>query len=283
MTLEIYAGPRVPNLLARAQAELGSNAIVVKVHRSRLPNGIAQFELTAADEASAMALVSGGETRPKESPTDPAPVEQQRKGPRVIALVGPTGSGKTTTISKLALNQTAFGGKKVGLLNLDTHRAGSAEQLAMCSRVARIRMETVSRLKDLRRAMRRLRKCEVILVDTPGRGPARHQDAAAVTEILQELSPHEIHLVLSEGMRDHHAKRIVSEYELRGVTHLLGTKLDEFPGERLVEALANQHGLAVRWLSTGQDIPNDLLTVSERTWTDDATESVTADRGVTAA
>ncbi len=50
MTLEIFSGTRVPVLLARAQAELGSNAIVVNIHRSRLPNGMSHFELTATDE-----------------------------------------------------------------------------------------------------------------------------------------------------------------------------------------------------------------------------------------
>lgn len=283
MTLEIFSGTRVPVLLARAQAELGSNAIVVNIHRSRLPNGMSHFELTATDEDSALALVSGGDPSPKEERRDPRHVENQCTGPRIIALVGPTGSGKTTTIAKLALNQTAFGGQTVGLLSLDTHRAGSAEQLGVYSRAAGIRMETVYQLKEVGKALRRLRKCEVILVDTPGRGPAKHKDTETVSEILKGLSPHEVHLVLSEGTRNSHIKRIVAEYESRGVTHLLGTKLDEYPGERRVEALASELGLPVRWLATGQDIPNDLMTINEVSATASGVNVGPVQRGATAA
>jgi flagellar biosynthesis protein FlhF len=283
MTLETYAGPRVPALLAQAQAELGSNAIVVNVHRTKLPNGLAHFELTAADEASALALVSGPTPRPAESVVDPEPLPGQRAVPQVIALVGPTGSGKTMTIAKLALNQSAFGGRKVGLLSLDTHRAGGADQLLEYSSAAGIRMERAFQQKDLAKAKRRLRKCEVILVDTPGRGPAKTHEASAVTEMLKELAPHEVHLVLPEGMMPQHAERILAEYRWRGITHLLATKLDEYPGERTVEALAREHNLPVRWVCTGQDVPNNLVTVSQES----APETISLDgivlRGASAA
>lgn len=283
MTLEVYAGTRVPALLARAQAELGGNAIVVNIHRSRLPNGMSHFELTAADDVSAVALVSGGETDRKEYRHDPRRLEEPRNGPRIIAMVGPTGSGKTTTLAKLALNPMAFGGRKVGILSLDTHRAGSVEQLAFFSRAAGIRMETVFQPKEVGRAMRRLRKCEIILVDTPGRGPAKQRDTAAVAAILHELPHHEVHLVLPEGMRSFHAKRLIAEYEWLGVTHLLGTKLDEYPGERRVEALAREKGLPVRWMSMGQDVPNDLMTVNEGFACESETDRGTTHQGATAA
>jgi flagellar biosynthesis GTPase FlhF len=82
--------------------------------------------------------------------------------------------------------------------------------------------------------------------------------------MLSELAPHEVHLVLSQGTGRRHGKRLIAEYESRRVTHLLGTKLDEFPGERCVEQLAIEHGLSVRWLSAGQDVPRDISVVSER-------------------
>jgi flagellar biosynthesis protein FlhF len=262
MSLETYAGPRVAPLLARAQANLGSNAIVVDVHRARLPNGLTYFELTAADEATALALVSGLSTSPTVSTGDSAVREAERAVPRVIALVGPTGSGKTTTIAKLATNESAFGGRRVGLLNLDTHRTGGMAQLWEHARAARIRMESAFSLGDIPKVKRRLRKCEVILVDTPGRGPAKQSDMAAVTEMLRELAPHEVHLVLPEGLHPQRARAVIAEYARRGVTHLLGTKLDECTGERCVQDLATEYELPMRWLSTGQNVPTDLVTVS---------------------
>jgi flagellar biosynthesis protein FlhF len=119
-------------------------------------------------------------------------------------------------------------------------------------------------MKDLAKAKRRLRKREVILVDTPGRGPAKRQESSVVSDMMKELAPHEIHLVLPEGMRQEHAERILDEYKWRGVTHLLATKLDEYRGERTVEDLARKHGMPVRWICNGQDVPGDLVAVSER-------------------
>ncbi len=258
MTIETYAGPRVPALLARAQAELGSNAVVVDVQRSSLANGMKYFELTAADEATALALVSGPDPEPADVKRDPDYRTDERARSEVIAFVGPTGSGKTTTIAKLALNPRTFEGARVGLLSLDTYRPGGIEQLRDYARTGRIRLETAYRLKDIRRAKKKLRKCDVMLVDTPGRGPDKGRDVAAITEMLQELVPSEVHLVLPEGMSREHMTRLVAEYTLRGVTHLLATKLDEFPGERVVEDVAFEHGLPLRWMSTGQNVLGDL-------------------------
>jgi len=255
----------------------------VNVNRTRLPNGLARFELTAADEASALALVSTPAPRPVEAATEPHPLIEQRSVQQVIALVGPTGSGKTMTIAKLALNPMAFGTQKVGLLTLDTHRAGGADQLKEYANAAGIRMERVFQLKDLAKAKRRLRKCDVILVDTPGRGPAKNQEAAAVMELLKGIDPQQVHLVLPEGMMTEHAARIIAEYKWRGVTHLLATKLDEYPGERTVEALARDNDLPVRWVCFGQDVPNDIVTLSQQV----APDSITLDgillHGATAA
>jgi flagellar biosynthesis protein FlhF len=215
--------------------------------------------------------------------SEPEQLEEKRALPLVIALVGPTGAGKTMTAAKLALNKAAYGGRKVGLLSLDTHRAGGADQLKEYASAAGIRLERVFRMKDLAKAKRRLRKCEVIIVDTPGRGPARHHEASSVSEMLKALTPHEVHLVLPEGMMPKFAERIFNEYKWRGVTHLLATKLDEFPDESSVEALARERDLPVRWLCNGQDVPNDLILVPEQLSPELLTQDGTVLRGTSAA
>jgi len=275
MPLETYTGPRVAPLLARAQAELGAEAIVVRVDRARLPSGAPYFQLTAADQVTAQELASA--TR---SPTPAARrsnVDQQdRKTPLVVAVVGPTGAGKTTAIAKLAMHPNAFGHSRVGLLSLDTFRGGGAEPLHLYAKLARLPLEVAYTVDDLKRSMRRLRKRQVILVDTPGRGPGNKSDTATIHTMLRQLYPDEVHMALPAGLNGEYARHLVTEYRLLGATHLLGTKLDEQPGDRRVFELAAEQGLPVHWLSDGQDIPDDLKQVTPELLVEPAAGSAAA-------
>jgi flagellar biosynthesis protein FlhF len=178
--------------------------------------------------------------------------------PHVVALVGPTGAGKTTTIAKLANHPQAFGGKRVGMLCLDTYRIGGVEQSRQYAELARLPFEVVWEPRDIARAMRRLRDCAVVLVDTPGRGPRAANDLRETQERLLEIAPDETHLVLPAGLQRSLARRVVSAHLPLGVTHLLPTKIDEYPDERGLFELARQFALPMRWLADGQEVPRDL-------------------------
>jgi flagellar biosynthesis protein FlhF len=176
----------------------------------------------------------------------------------VVALVGPTGAGKTTTIAKLANHPQAFGGQRVGMLCLDTYRIGGVEQSRQYAELAKLPFEVVWEAKDIARAMRRMRDCAVVLVDTPGRGPRAAADLRETQERLLAIMPDEVHLVLPAGLQRSLARRVVSVHLPLGVTHLLATKLDEYPDERGLFELARQFGLPMRWITDGQEVPRDL-------------------------
>ncbi len=185
--------------------------------------------------------------------------------PRVIVLVGPTGAGKTTTIAKLAKHPRVFGGLPVGLLCLDTYRIGAVEQSRIYAELARIPLEVVYETREIDMALRRLRDREVVLVDTPGRGPQRRADAAEIRAQLEVLCPREIHLVLPVGLRPAHLRRLVDNYRPFGITHLLATKVDEYPEDETVFELSSELGLPMRWLANGQEVPMDLKSAVPRT------------------
>jgi flagellar biosynthesis protein FlhF len=176
----------------------------------------------------------------------------------VVALVGPTGSGKTTTIAKLANHPQAFGGARVGLLCLDTYRIGGVEQSRQYAELSRLPLEVAWDAADVGRALRRLRDCAIVLVDTPGRGPRAAADLRETQVRLLELAPDEVHLVVPAGLQPALARRLVSAHLPLGVTHLLPTKLDEFPDERGAFELARQFALPMRWVTDGQEVPRDL-------------------------
>jgi flagellar biosynthesis protein FlhF len=178
--------------------------------------------------------------------------------PVVIALVGPTGAGKTTTIAKLANHPHAFAGRRVGLLCLDTYRIAGVEQARQYAELSKLPFEVAWDAPGIARAMRRLKDCEIVLVDTAGRGPRAAADLVEIQARLLELAPDEVHLVLPAGLQTALARRIVSAHLPLGVTHLLPTKLDEFPDELGLFELSRQFALPARWLADGQEVPRDL-------------------------
>jgi flagellar biosynthesis protein FlhF len=110
--------------------------------------------------------------------------------------------------------------------------------------------------------MRRLRDRDVILVDTPGRGPARLGDLADVRRVLAPLKPAEVHLVLPAGLQPRLARRLAASHRALGLTHLVATKLDECPDDTVVFDLAAELGLPMRWCTDGQEVPADLRPAS---------------------
>ncbi len=254
MPRETFTGPHLPSLLAQAEAVLGPDALVVSIRPA--PAGGRHLELVAAAPETA-----GGAREsppnPRRAPSRPAGVPRP-PGPLTIALVGPTGAGKTTTIAKLATHPEAFGRRRVGLLCLDTYRVGAVEQSRVYAELGGFPLEVAYELGDLEAATRRLGECEVVLVDTAGRGPRNAADHEMTQAFLRRLRPDEVHLVLPAGLEPALARRLVAEARARQATHLLLTKLDEYPEGVGLFALAGEAGLAARWFANGQEVPFDL-------------------------
>jgi len=265
MPLEVLSGRRIPRLLEQAQRKIGEDAVVLSVRRigsDRRPF----FELVAADPDTA----DGWKPLPQPVQSPSSRADARRRSmrrrmppqgkPVIVALVGPTGAGKTTTIAKLANHPSAFGTCAVGLVSLDTYRVGAQEQARIYAELSRIPLEVIYEARDIPAALHRLRDCDVLLVDTAGRGPGRQPDALATQARLAELNPYEVHLTLPAGLQPRRARRIVEEYLPYGVTHLIVTKTDECPEDRTPFRLAAEFSLSVLWITNGQEVPEDLRT-----------------------
>ncbi|HUK64809.1 MAG TPA: hypothetical protein VLV15_15820, partial [Dongiaceae bacterium] len=167
-------------------------------------------------------------------------------------------SGKTTTLAKLANHSDVFGPLAVGLVCLDTYRVGAVEQARAYAELSRLPLEVVYEPGDLARARHRLRDRDVLLVDTAGRAPSRPGDLREMRELLRELAPAEVHLALPAGLDARRARAVLAQHRVLGLTHVLATKMDEFPQDQVVRALAADAGLPMRWMTTGQEVPDDL-------------------------
>jgi flagellar biosynthesis protein FlhF len=260
MRLETFRGRDLSSVCAEARLALGEDALIVQ-SRSVREEGRTWIEVVAADArdvAHVMQLLTPA------APRVAAPSLRRSGGgrPFVIALVGPTGAGKTTTLAKLAMHEEAFGTWRTGILSLDTFRAGAVQQLQDYADAAEIPLEIVYDTRDLDAAMKRLSTCDVILIDTPGRGPKG--DLAGWRPVLLSARPHETHLVVPATMRLDLMARLQAEYASAGITHTIITKLDEVPDDTKTVEQASLLGLPTRWVCDGQGVPSDIRSAGPR-------------------
>jgi len=255
MRFESFRGTDLRRVFDEARAVLGDDAIIVRSEMKRDATHT-RVEVIAARAADVERL------RQRLSPEGPVLQKslggRGQFGPYVVALVGPTGAGKTTTAAKLALHPDAFGHNRVGLLTLDTFRVGAIEQIQAFAEIAELDLEVVYDEREAIDALRRLDGCEVVIVDTPGRGPRAHDDAARWQALLKPLSPDEVHLVVPSTIRTDIAIALRDVYAPCALTHMIISKVDEGPEDGGLAALAASLDLPSRWMTDGQRIPDDL-------------------------
>ena len=116
---------------------------------------------------------------------------------RVVALVGPTGVGKTTTVAKLAANFKLAHGFRPGLVTVDTYRIAAVEQLRTYAEIIDLPLAVANAPGEMRRAIDELGDVDLVLIDTAGRSPRDEVKIRELADFLAEARPDEVHLVLS--------------------------------------------------------------------------------------
>ncbi|TVQ01511.1 MAG: flagellar biosynthesis protein FlhF [Planctomycetaceae bacterium] len=177
---------------------------------------------------------------------------------RVVALVGPTGVGKTTTIAKLAAGFRFESRRNVALLTVDTFRIAAVDQLQAYADVMGLPMEVVQDPGEMRGALERLSAADLVLVDTVGRSPRSESRIQQLKQMLDSAGPNETHLVLSATSSRETILGILEGFAAVRPTATILTKLDETPQlAGVLGALAGRE-LAISYLTTGQQVPDDI-------------------------
>jgi flagellar biosynthesis protein FlhF len=133
---------------------------------------------------------------------------------RVVALVGPPGSGKTACLVKMAACFGIAARKPCHILTLDTQRVASTEQLRSYAAILGIGFQVLETTIALAQALQELRSKDLILIDTPGFSSSEMEDAGDMARFFSTLPAIDTHLVLSASMRQADMARIVDEYAL---------------------------------------------------------------------
>ena len=182
--------------------------------------------------------------------------------PRIAALVGPPGSGKTTTLVKLAVNYGLAARRGVLLLSMDTYRVAAADQLRSYAAILGVGFQLLETVGALSQAIEENRAKELILLDTPGMGMGELADLPGLGKFLAGRADIDTHLVLPASMKPADLARVVDAFEALQPRHLLFTKLDETGSFGTILNEAVRTGKPLSFFTTGQRIPEDLEAAS---------------------
>ena len=186
------------------------------------------------------------------------PIRQGKDRARMVALVGPTGVGKTTTIAKLAANFKLRDGLNVGLITVDTYRIAAVEQLRTYADIISLPLRVVLTPRELGDAVREMRDLDIVLIDTAGRSPCDDLKINELRRLLSAADPDEVHLVLSLTANTSHLDAAVTKFSVLGVDRLILTKLDEAMHYGLMLRVLRQVDRPLSYVTTGQDVPDDI-------------------------
>ena len=192
------------------------------------------------------------------------PIQTEPGQRRLVALVGPTGVGKTTTIAKLAANFRLKEKRKVGLITVDTYRIAAVEQLRTYADIIDLPMAVVSTPREMREAVARMSDLELILLDTAGRSPRDEVKIQELKTLLTEANADEVHLVLSATAGASSLVRTAQQFAAAGTTALLLTKLDEVDGLGNLPPLLRSSRLPISYVTHGQNVPDDIEAAASR-------------------
>jgi flagellar biosynthesis protein FlhF len=183
----------------------------------------------------------------------------------VIALVGPTGAGKTTTIAKLAARWSMqHGCRDLALVSTDGYRVGAREQLMTYARIIGVQLHTANTGAELKWVLERLSSKKLILIDTAGMGPRDVRLSEQLAALKLGAAGARVFLTLPAHGEAHALDKIVKTFAAVAPDACILTKIDEAASLGAALSTALRHRLKVAYLCNGQRVPEDLHAAHER-------------------
>jgi flagellar biosynthesis protein FlhF len=194
--------------------------------------------------------------RQKRGIADEQPPPQS--GSQVMAFIGPTGVGKTTTAAKLAARHTIEQDKKVAFISLDSYRIGAIEEMKVYAKAIGIPVKTAATPSAFKSAVNAYRKYDLILVDTPGFSPENPNEIDDLKSYLEVADSIEIHLLLSAGAKESDQLNTLKRLNGLAVGYLIFTKLDESGSYGNLINLLTHHSLPLSFFASGRQVPDSI-------------------------
>ncbi len=185
-----------------------------------------------------------------------------RKGGNIVALIGPTGVGKTTTLAKIAAKFVLEEGARTALITADTYRISAVEQLKTYSDIIGLPLDIVYSPEELRKAIRRHADKDLVLIDTAGRSQHNDFQMKELKDLLRVNRRIEKHLVISATTKERDAADIIEKFSVCEPDRVIFTKTDETNSVGMILNLLYQKELALSYFANGQSVPDDIIPAS---------------------
>ena len=182
-----------------------------------------------------------------------------RDGALVVALIGPTGVGKTTTLAKIAARFVLEKGIKAALITADTYRISAVEQLKTYSDIIGLPLEIVYTPDELRVAIHKHRDKDLVLIDTAGRSQHNERQMQELEDLLAVNNSIKKYLVLSATTKTRDAADILEKFSACKPDDVIFTKTDETMANGLIVNLLAGKETGLAFLTNGQSVPDDIV------------------------
>ena len=186
------------------------------------------------------------------------PIRLESAEPKVVALVGPTGAGKTTTIAKLAARFALQQKKKVAMISLDTYRMGAWEQLESYGQLMQVPVSLAADRNEFERIMQEHQDKDLVLIDTMGKSHRDLDYCKRLKQVLEAEPRVEVHLVQSATAQESVVTECFKQFAPLGIDRVLFTKLDEAVHFGLLFNCSVRHRIPFSYFTTGQSVPEDI-------------------------
>lgn len=186
-------------------------------------------------------------------------IKLNKHGVRIVALIGATGVGKTTTLAKIAARFVLEKNIRAALITADTYRISAVEQLKTYSDIIGLPLEIVYSPEELKVAIHKHRDKDLILIDTAGRSQHNEYQMKELQDFLAVDSRIEKHLVMSATTKTRDVADILQKFSVCEPGRVIFTKTDETSSLGMIVNLLADKDIALSFMTNGQSVPDDIV------------------------
>ena len=186
-------------------------------------------------------------------------LELRSRKRKIVALLGPTGVGKTTTLAKIAAQCVLEKGISTAFITADTYRISAVEQLKTYADILGLPIAIVYTPDELKEAIQKFRQKQLILIDTAGRSQHNRRQMAELKDFLAVNQNIEKYLVLSATTKNEDARDIIDKFSACKPDKVIFTKTDETRSLGIILNILRKKDMRLSYLTNGQSVPDDIV------------------------